>query len=167
MFLIISILIKIDSTGPVFFISKRAGHNGNEFNMIKFRTMFVNTETVETSQLKNPSAKITKIGKTLRKYSFDEIPQFICVLFGSMSIVGPRPALSSQHDLLEKRKELGIHILKPGITGYAQINGRDFMSTDQKIAFEYDYLKNKSLLLDLKIIVKTIKVVVTQKGVSH
>ena len=166
-FLIFCILIKLDSNGPIFFVSERVGINNTKFNMPKFRTMFNNTEIIETSKIVNSENKITRIGKWLRKYSIDELPQFFCVLIGKMSIVGPRPALSSQIDLLNKRNELGINKLKPGITGYAQINGRDLISDDEKIAFEYEYLKKRSFFLDLNIIIKTMKVVVKQKGILH
>ena len=161
------IIIKLDSKGPIFFISERVGINNIKFNMIKYRTMYLDTEIVETSKIKDINKKVTGLGKWLRKYSIDEVPQFICVLTGKMSIVGPRPALTSQTNLLKKRKELGIDTLKPGITGYAQINGRDLISDDKKLSFEYEYLKKKNFFFDLKIIIKTIKVVMTQKGILY
>ncbi len=166
-FILICIFIKIDSKGSVFFITERVGINDTKFKMIKFRSMYEDTEIVETSDLKNVKTKVTKIGEFLRKFSIDEVPQFFCVLSGKMSIVGPRPALPSQHDLIEKRKQLGIDGLKPGITGYAQINGRDLIPLEKKIALEAEYLKKRNFFFDLNIIVKTIKVVITQKGVSH
>lgn len=166
-FILICIFIKIDSPGSIFFITERVGINNTRFKMVKFRSMYKDTEIVETSNLKDANIKVTKIGKFLRKFSIDEVPQFFCVLAGKMSIVGPRPALLSQHDLIEKRKQLGIDTLKPGITGLAQINGRDLISLEKKINFEAEYLKKKNFFFDLKIIIKTIKVVITQKGVSH
>lgn len=135
--------------------------------MIKFRSMFLNTKVIETSKLDNPETKITRVGKFLRKYSIDELPQFFCVLLGSMSIVGPRPALSTQFNLIDKRKKYGIDKIKPGITGNAQINGRDLLTDQKKIEYEINYLKNKSLIFDLKIILKTILIVFKKKGISH
>ena len=164
MFLIISVLIKIDSKGPIFFISDRVGQYNQIFKMIKFRTMFMDTELVESSMLNNPNSKITNLGKFLRKFSLDEIPQFLCVIYGKMSIVGPRPALPSQINLINKRKTLGIEKIKPGITGYAQIKGRDFLTDDEKINLELDYLKKKSIYLDLFIIIKTFKVVFKKRS---
>ncbi len=165
--ILICIFIKIDSPGSIFFITERVGINNTRFKMIKFRSMYKDTEIVETSDLIDAKTKVTKVGEFLRKFSIDEVPQFLCVLSGKMSIVGPRPALPSQHDLIEKREELGIDSLKPGITGLAQINGRDFISLEKKIALEAEYLKKRNFFFDLKIIIKTIKVVITQKGVSH
>lgn len=162
-----SILIKIDSKGPIFFLSNRVGKKNKLFKMIKFRSMKTNTKIIETSKLEEPFQNITKIGKILRRFSIDEIPQFFCVLKGDMSIVGPRPALSSQISLINKRKKYGIDKLKPGITGYAQINGRDLISDQKKIEFELEYLNHKSLALDLKILYKTIFIVLNKKGVSH
>ncbi len=160
-------LIKLDSKGPIFFASYRAGKNDKSFKMFKFRTMHINTEIIETDKLKNTEQKITKIGKYLRRYSIDEIPQFYSVLIGDMSIVGPRPALFTQKELLRKRNKLGINKLKPGITGYAQINGRDLLILEKKIDLEYEYLKKNNLMFDFLIMIKTIKVVFTKKGVTH
>ena len=167
MIIIISILIKLDSEGPIFFISDRIGKNSQNFKMIKFRTMFLNTEVVETSKLQNANFKITKIGKTLRKYSIDEIPQFFNVIIGNMSIVGPRPALPQQIELIGKRKKIGIDKIKPGITGYAQVNGRDLISDTKKLDLEIEYLKKKNFYVDLMIIFKTLKVVFNKIGISH
>ena len=165
--IIISILIKSDSNGPIFFISERVGKNSRNFKMMKFRTMFVNTELIETSRLENANLKITKIGKILRKYSLDEIPQFYNVLIGNMSIVGPRPALPEQIDLIKKRKIFEIDMIKPGITGYAQVNGRDLISDTKKLDLEIEYMKKKNFFVDLIIILKTVKVVFNKIGVSH
>ena len=162
-----SILIKIDSEGPIFFLSSRVGKKNKIFKMIKFRSMKVNTKIIETSKLEDPLKNITKIGKILRRFSIDEIPQFFCVLKGDMSIVGPRPALSSQISLIDMRKKYGIDKLKPGITGYAQINGRDLINDQKKIEFELEYLNHKSLALDIKILYKTIFIVLNKKGVLH
>ena len=165
--LVISILIKFDSRGPVFFISTRVGQNNQKFKMIKFRTMHINTELIESAKLKDPSSKVTKLGKIMRKLSIDEIPQFYCVIKGQMAIVGPRPALPSQLDLINSRKKYGIDKIMPGITGYAQINGRDLISDKDKLNLEIEYMNKKNFLLDLMIIFKTIKVVFTRMGISH
>jgi O-antigen biosynthesis protein WbqP len=165
--LIISLLIKLDSRGPVFFISKRIGQNNQKFEMIKFRTMHINTELIESAKLKNPNSKVTRLGKIMRKSSIDEIPQLFCVIKGQMAIVGPRPALPTQLDLINNRKKHGIDKIMPGITGYAQINGRDLISDKEKLNLEIEYMKKKNFLLDLKIIFKTIKVVFNRIGISH
>jgi O-antigen biosynthesis protein WbqP len=165
--LVISALIKLDSRGPIFFISKRIGQYNQNFQMIKFRTMYINTELVESAKLKNPNSKVTKLGKILRKLSIDEIPQFFCVIKGQMAIVGPRPALPSQVSLINNRKKYGIDKIMPGITGHAQINGRDLISDKEKLNLEIEYMKKKSFSLDLMIILKTIKVVFKRMGISH
>lgn len=165
--IVISILIKLDSSGPIFFISKRVGQNNVKFKMIKFRTMYSNTELVETSKLKNPNLKITKVGKLLRNFSIDEIPQFLNVIIGNMSIIGPRPALPEQLNLIKSRKKYGIDKLKPGVTGYAQVNGRDLVSDKKKIDLEIEYMKKKGFYVDLLIFLKTFKVVLQKIGISH
>ena len=165
--LVISVLIKLDSRGPIFFISKRIGQYNQNFKMIKFRTMHINTELIESAKLKNPNSKVTKLGKIMRKLSIDEIPQFFCVIKGQMAIVGPRPALPTQLDLINKRKKYGIDKIMPGITGYAQINGRDLISDKKKLNLEVEYMTKKSFLLDLMIILKTIRVTFNRIGVSH
>jgi O-antigen biosynthesis protein WbqP len=166
-FLILIALIKITSSGPVFYFSKRVGLNSKEFLMPKFRTMKVTTPLVETNKLVDANLYITNIGKFLRKYSIDELPQLFLVLIGTMTIVGPRPALFNQYELIEKRKNLGIDKIKPGITGLAQISGRDLMELDTKIFYDYEYLKKKNFFFDIKIILKTILIVIKQKGILH
>lgn len=165
--LIISVLIKLDSRGPIFFISKRIGQYNQKFDMIKFRTMHIDTELIESAKLKNPNSKVTKLGKIMRKLSIDEIPQFYCVIRGKMAIVGPRPALPTQINLIDNRKKYGVDKIMPGITGYAQINGRDLISDKKKLNLEVEYMKKKSFLLDLMIILQTIKVVFNRMGISH
>lgn len=152
----IAVLIKISSRGPIIFWSERIGKNGKTFMMPKFRSMEIHTPELETAKLTNPEQYYTLIGDFLRKTSIDELPQFYSVILGNMSIVGPRPALSSQLVLREMRQKLGIETLKPGITGLAQINGRDELNVHQKVELENDYLLRKNLLLDLKIISSTI-----------
>ncbi len=165
--IIVAIIIKFDSKGPIFFISERIGLDNKKFKMIKFRTMFINTEIAETSKLKNPKLKVTKVGKFLRNYSIDEIPQFFNLILGNMTIVGPRPALPQQVKLINNRKKFGIHKIKPGVTGYAQVNGRDLITDSKKLYLEIEYIKNRSFYLDLKIVFKTFIVVFSKIGVSH
>lgn len=165
--LIICFLIKLDSRGPALNISKRIGKNKKVFKMFKFRTMKLDTPIINSNNLKDPNLYITKFGKKLRKYSIDELPQIINILLGDMSFVGPRPSLDNQLDLIEKRDLHNIHILKPGLTGLAQINGRDNLSLDKKVEFDNFYLLNQSLLLDVKILFKTIILVFNSKDITH
>ncbi len=165
--LIICFLIKLDSRGPALNISKRIGKNKKVFKMFKFRTMKLDTPIINSNNLKDPNLYITKFGKKLRKYSIDELPQIINILLGDMSFVGPRPSLDNQLDLIEKRDLHNIHILKPGLTGLAQINGRDNLSLDKKVEFDNFYLLNQSLLLDVKILFKTIILVFNSKNITH
>ena len=155
--LIIFFLIKITSKGNAIYWSKRIGKNNKIFKMPKFRTMSIETPSVATHLLTNPNEWITPIGKILRRYSLDELPQLWSILYGHMSVVGPRPALFNQDDLIKLRTELMVHTLTPGLTGLAQINGRDELSIKNKVKFDFEYLKKKNLLLDIVIIIKTIK----------
>ena len=164
---VICILIKIDSKGSILFVTERVGKNKKLFKMLKFRTMKQKTPQVHSNELKNPEKHITLIGKYLRKYSLDELPQLINIIFGDMSLVGPRPSLVNQYELIDKREIYKIHELKPGLTGLAQINGRDNISIDKKIFFDNQYKLNASFLFDLKIMFKTMKVVFTSRGISH
>ena len=164
---IIALLIFLTSRGGVLFWSKRAGQAGKVFWMPKFRTMNVGTPNLPTAELASPSSYLTPIGGFLRRTSLDEIPQLYCVLCGQMSLVGPRPVILEEAELLNLRSSKGIDMLLPGITGLAQINGRDNLSIDQKVAYEELYLRQKSTLLDLKILVITIKAVLFRSDVSH
>tara|TARA_B110000444_G_C18518490_1_gene445517 strand:+ start:35 stop:586 length:552 start_codon:yes stop_codon:yes gene_type:complete len=155
--LFVSILIKTNSKGPVIHWSKRVGQNNKYFLMPKFRTMKINTPQLATHLLDNPNNYVTTIGRYLRKYSIDELPQFWSVLLGNMSVVGPRPALYNQENLIRLRNKNDISSLKPGVTGWAQVNGRDLNTIDQKVEFEIYYLKNKSFFFDIYIIIKTLK----------
>jgi O-antigen biosynthesis protein WbqP len=166
-FIVISILIKFDSEGPILHFSERIGLNNKLFEMPKFRTMLLSVPQIESNKLINPSLYITKIGNFLRRYSLDELPQFFLVLLGIMTLVGPRPALYNQLDLIKKRTEFGIDKLKPGITGLAQVNGRDFLTLDRKIKFDLEYLHKKNFFLDIKIILKTFKIVFGKTGIRH
>ena len=166
-FVIISILIKIDDGGPILFWSKRYGQKKKFFWMPKFRSMSTNTPIIDTKSLSDQNIYITGIGKLLRKTSLDELPQFFCVLTGEMSLVGPRPALFTQDDLIKLREKNFINFLKPGITGHAQINGRDNISLDQKVVLEVEYMKNHDICFDIKILLITIFGLKWLKDISH
>ncbi len=167
LFLIISLLVKLTSQGPALHRSKRVGRNGVIFLMPKFRSMFINTPNVATHLLKDSSSHITKLGSFLRKTSLDEIPQLASVIKGEMSFVGPRPALFNQYDLISMRDQLKINNLRPGITGWAQINGRDEISIEEKIKLDAHYLKHQNIWLDIRIIVLTISKVFLSSNVKH
>ena len=166
-YILIWIGIRITSSGPGIYWSKRVGQNSVYFMMPKFRTMYLNAPELPKNEISNPKKYITPIGHLLRQTSLDEIPQIYSVLIGQMSIVGPRPALFNEYELIDKREEIGINILRPGITGLAQVNGRDKNTLLQKIEYDQIYLKNQSLLFDLKIIIKTFILVLKANNVSH
>ena len=167
LFLIVAIAILIEDGYPVFFNQKRVGINYNFFNIYKFRSMKKNTPNVATHLLANPDQYLLKIGKFIRKTSLDELPNLINIIKGEMIFVGPRPALFNQDDLIALRVKAGVDKLKPGITGWAQINGRDEISIERKVQLEEEYLNKKSFLFDVKIITKTFTNVLFSKGVSH
>jgi len=164
---IIALIIKIDSKGSVFYKSKRVGRYNKIFIMYKFRTMKVLTPSVATHKLSNPKFYLTKVGKLLRKYSIDEIPQLFNVLSGSMSIVGPRPALYNQFDLINMRSRKKINLLIPGITGWAQINGRDKITIRQKVDLDEIYKKKQNTYFDISIIILTMFSIFKKKDISH
>lgn len=164
---LISILISLEDGFPVFFEQKRVGQNCSFFKIYKFRTMKLDTPNVATHLLENPDEYLLKVGVFLRKYSLDELPNLLNVINGEMVFVGPRPALFNQNDLMELRILEGIDTLKPGITGWAQINGRDEISLRIKIEYEKEYLEKRSLLFDLRIIFLTISNVILKKNVAH
>ena len=166
-FLIVAIAILIEDGFPVFFTQKRVGINYSFFHIYKFRSMKKNTPNVATHLLTNPEQYLLKIGKFIRKISLDELPNLINILKGEMAFVGPRPALYNQDDLMALRVAAGVEKLKPGITGWAQINGRDDISIEKKVQFEQEYLRKKSFLFDVEIIKKTFTNVLFSKGVSH
>jgi len=165
--ILIAILIVIETKDHPIFLSQRVGKKNILFLMPKFRTMRSNTPQMATHLLKDSQLYITKIGKFLRKTSLDEIPQIFSVLVGHMSFVGPRPALYNQFDLIKLREKNGINLLIPGITGWAQINGRDDLSISKKVEIEIYYKKNMSLLLDIKILFLTIFKVFNMKNIKH
>lgn len=164
---VIAVIVKITSKGPALHWSKRIGINNQIFLMPKFRTMLIDTPDVATHLLNDPEKHLTPPGAFLRKYSLDEIPQLWSILKGDMSFVGPRPALFNQDDLIGLRTAKGIHKLVPGITGWAQINGRDDLPIPQKVEYEEVYLRNSSFLFDLKILYLTFLKVVRAEGVKH
>ena len=165
--ILIALLIKINSAGPAFYWSDRVGRNNKIFKMPKFRSMKLNTPSVATHLLEEHERYLTKIGVWLRKLSLDELPQLFSILKGDMSIVGPRPALFNQSDLIEMRTSYGVHELTPGLTGWAQINGRDELPIVEKVKYDYEYLLNKSFKEDIKILWMTLKKVILKEGVSH
>lgn len=164
---IIAVLVKSTSKGPILYWSDRVGRYNKIFKMPKFRTMKVNTPIVATHLLASPERYLTPVGKMLRKYSLDELPQLFSVAIGDMSFVGPRPALYNQDDLIQLRTERGIHALTPGITGWAQINGRDDLPIPKKVDLDEYYLYNRSFLLDLKTLWLTFFSVLASKGITH
>jgi len=164
---LVALLVKMTSKGPVLYWSERVGRNNSIFRMPKFRSMRVETPAVATHLLADPSVYLTPIGSFLRKTSLDELPQLWSILKGDMSFVGPRPALFNQNDLIELRTKKGIHRLTPGLTGWAQINGRDELPIPIKVEFDHYYLVNQSFLLDLKIIFQTFLRVIQREGVTH
>lgn len=163
----VTMLVRLTSKGPALYWSDRVGRHNLLFRMPKFRTMRTDTPAIATHLLEDPDRWLTPIGKFLRKSSLDELPQLISILRGDMSIVGPRPALFNQEDLIALRTQKGVHLLTPGLTGWAQINGRDELPIPLKVEFDEDYLRNRSFALDLKIIFLTIFKVGRSTGVSH
>lgn len=166
-FCLLALLVKLTSAGPVLYWSDRVGRGNRIFSMPKLRTMRVDTPVVATHLLTNPEQFLTPIGGFLRKSSLDEVPQLWCILRGEMSVVGPRPALFNQHNLIEMRTELGVHRLRPGLTGWAQINGRDELPIPEKVKLDVDYVRMQSLAFDAKVILLTFLKVVRRDGVAH
>ena len=164
---IVCVLVKLTSKGPVLYWSDRVGKNNAIFKMPKFRSMHVNTPAVATHLLADPKSVLTPIGNFLRKSSLDELPQLWYILKGDMSFVGPRPALFNQEDLVALRTIKGVHQLIPGLTGWAQINGRDELAIPQKIDLDVEYLNHQSLWMDIKILWLTVVKVISSVDVSH
>jgi O-antigen biosynthesis protein WbqP len=165
--LLVAIAVGISSPGPILYWSERVGRNNKVFSMPKFRTMRLNTPVLATHLLSNASAFLTPIGSFLRRSSLDELPQLYCIIMGHMSLVGPRPALYNQQDLIDARTALGVHTLTPGLTGWAQVNGRDELPLDLKVKYDKEYLDQKSFWMDLKILVLTVWKVVRVEDVVH
>ena len=167
LFLIIAFVILLEDGFPIFFKQRRVGSNYTFFNIYKFRSMKKNTPNVATHLLENPASYLLRIGVVLRKLSLDELPNIINIIKGEMVFVGPRPALYNQDDLMALRVAAGVDKLKPGITGWAQINGRDEISIEEKVELEKEYLENKGFWFDVVIVVKTFTSVLGSRGVAH
>ena len=166
-FLIVAIMVRLTSKGPILYWSQRVGKNNALFWMPKFRSMWIDTPAVATHLLNNPDTLLTPVGSFLRKSSLDELPQLWNILKGDMSFVGPRPALFNQDDLIAQRTEADVHTLTPGLTGWAQINGRDELPIPQKVALDVEYMVRQSFWFDLKIILLTFVKVLRKDGVAH
>ncbi|MBU3543972.1 sugar transferase [Polynucleobacter sp. MWH-Mekk-B1] len=164
---LLALMIKLSSRGPIMYWSDRIGKDNIIFSMPKFRTMRVGTPALATHLLANSGKYLTPLGSFLRRSSLDELPQLWSILVGKMSIVGPRPALFNQDDLISERARLNVHHLRPGLTGWAQVNGRDELSVDQKVKLDSEYLERQSFFFDAKIIMLTIMRVIRREGVSH
>ena len=167
LFLLVVLAVRLTAVGPVLFRTQRVGKGNKLFTMYKFRTMRIDTPQVATHLLKEPDQFLTPIGKILRRTSLDELPQLINVVRGEMSLVGPRPALFNQDDLIALRTAGGVHQLTPGVTGWAQVNGRDELPIPEKVKLDEWYMKNRSAWLDLKIVGMTVVKVLWKEGVAH
>lgn len=165
--LVVGFFVRMTSNGPAIYWSQRVGKGGKLFLMPKFRTMRVDAPAVATHLMADPAVYLTPIGGFLRKSSLDELPQLWCILTGEMSFVGPRPALFNQYDLMQMRTQCGVSELVPGLTGWAQINGRDDLPLDVKVRFDQEYLSRRSFWFDLYIIWRTAAKVFLRAGVSH
>ena len=166
-FIALYILIFLIDGPPVIFSQRRVGQNNSKFMVYKFRSMKKNITDIPTHMVKNPANLLSRSGSFIRRFSLDELPQVVNIIKGQMTFIGPRPALHNQENLIKLRTEKGIHQLKPGVTGWAQVHGRDKLSILEKVTFDEYYLKNKSILLDIKIMLLTIKQILLPKGVSH
>ena len=167
LFFLIAIIVRLTSKGPIIYWSDRVGKNNKIFKMPKFRSMLVDAPTIATHLLDNPDSYLSSIGGFLRRSSLDELPQLFSVLKGDMSFVGPRPALFNQEDLIALRSEKGVDKLLPGITGWAQVNGRDELSIPDKVALDVEYMDHQSFWFDIKILWMTFLKVIKKDGVSH
>lgn len=165
--LLVALLVRVTSVGPVIYWSDRVGRNNKIFKMPKFRTMRVDTPAIATHLLDNPDQFLTPMGSFLRKSSLDELPQLWSIVHGDMSFVGPRPALFNQDDLITLRTQYGVHKLVPGLTGWAQVNGRDELPIPEKVKLDAEYMQQQSFLTDIKIIFLTFVKVLRSEGVQH
>ena len=165
--LLVALMVRITSVGPIIYWSDRVGRNNKIFKMPKFRTMLTDTPAVATHLLSNPDQFLTPIGSFLRKSSLDELPQLWSILHGDMSFVGPRPALFNQDDLIALRTQYGVHKLVPGLTGWAQVNGRDELPIPQKVKLDVEYMQQQSFFMDIKIIFLTFVKVMRSEGIQH
>jgi len=164
---LVAVLVRLTSPGPALYWSDRVGRNNRIFRMPKFRSMRIGTPAVATHLLQRPESYLTPIGSFLRKSSLDELPQLWSILRGDMSFVGPRPALFNQDDLIAQRTAAGVHVLVPGLTGWAQVNGRDELPIPQKVALDAHYLQSRSLWFDIQILVLTFVRVIRRDNVTH
>lgn len=167
LFLVLALVVKLTSRGPVLYWSDRVGRDNQIFSMPKLRTMRVDTPVVATHLLTDPDQYLTPVGGFLRRSSLDELPQLWCILCGDMSIVGPRPALFNQQNLIEMRTEHGVHAIRPGLTGWAQINGRDELPLQDKVRLDADYLRRQSVGFDAKVMLLTFIKVARRDGITH
>jgi len=167
LFVVLALLIKAASNGPAVYWSDRVGKDNRIFRMPKFRSMRIDTPQLPTHLLSDPAIYLTPIGRFLRRTSLDELPQLFSILGGDLSVVGPRPSLFNQDDLISLRTERGIHVLVPGLTGWAQVNGRDELPIPVKVEFDYEYLQRRSFIFDLQIICMTVVKVVRGEGIKH
>ncbi len=165
--ILISFLIMFSSKGPILYFSDRVGRDNNFFKMPKFRSMKIDTPVVATHLILKADQYLSPVGGFLRKYSLDELPQFFSILKGDMSFVGPRPALFNQYDLIELRTDKGLSHLLPGLTGWAQVNGRDDLTILEKVNLDKEYMRRKSFFIDLKILLMTVFKVIRRHGISH
>lgn len=166
-FIIVALAVRLTSYGPMLYWSNRVGRNNKIFSMPKFRTMRIDTPAVATHLLKDPNQYLTPIGSFLRKSSLDELPQLWSIIKGDMSFVGPRPALFNQYDLIELRSKYKVDSLTPGLTGWAQINGRDELPIPQKVQLDVEYLERQSITFDIKILFLTFVKVLRRDGIQH
>jgi len=167
LFVVLALLIKAASNGPAVYWSDRVGKDNRIFRMPKFRSMRIDTPQLPTHLLSDPAIYLTPIGRFLRRTSLDELPQLFSILGGDLSVVGPRPSLFNQDDLISLRTERGIHVFVPGLTGWAQVNGRDELPIPVKVEFDYEYLQRRSFIFDLQIICMTVVKVVRGEGIKH
>lgn len=165
--IVLAVVVKLTSKGPVLYWSNRVGRHNQIFSMPKLRTMRIDTPVVATHLLSNPDQYLTPVGGFLRRTSLDELPQLWCILTGDMSLVGPRPALFNQQNLIELRTEHGVHTIRPGLTGWAQINGRDELPIPEKVRLDADYLRMQSLVFDTKVMFLTFIKVARREGITH
>lgn len=165
--IVIALMVRLTSRGPALYWSDRVGLRNKLFRMPKFRSMYVSAPTVATHLLDNPASHLTPIGSFLRKTSLDELPQLWSILVGDMSFVGPRPALFNQTDLIAQRTKLEVHRMVPGLTGWAQVNGRDELPITQKVALDAYYAKHRSMAMDIRILWMTLVKVIKREGVTH
>ena len=164
---VVAVMVRITSPGPILYWSDRVGRGNGIFKMPKFRSMRVGTPALATHLLTDPDSHLTPVGSFLRKSSLDELPQLWSIIKGDMSFVGPRPALYNQQDLIELRTQSGVHVLVPGLTGWAQVNGRDELPIPQKVAFDTEYLRRKSIVFDIRILFLTLLKVIMRNDVAH